>query len=227
MKRSYLPLSLLVAGVYQTSFAETTLKDDKQKQSYSIGQQIGRSFKEQGLDLDLGILSSSIKDVLDGKPSLLKPEEMQQVMMELQQSMQKKREEMGKVNLEKGKVFLEENKKKAGVKTTPSGLQYEVMTEGKGDKPLDTSTVEVHYKGTLIDGSEFDSSYKRNEPARFPVNGVIKGWTEALKMMQPGAKWKLVIPSQLAYEATDRPGIPANSVLVFEVELLKIIPEKK
>jgi FKBP-type peptidyl-prolyl cis-trans isomerase len=118
---------------------------------------------------------------------------------------------------------LEENKKKSGVKTTASGLQYEVIKEGTGGIPKETDTVSVHYRGTLIDGSEFDSSYKRNAPAEFPIARIIKGWTEALKMMKVGSKWKLYIPSELAYGAQDHPGIPANSILLFDVELLGIV----
>ena len=218
-----------VAGllVSMSARADVSLKDAKDKQSYVIGQQIGHSFKEQGLDLNLDALLKSIKDALDGKPSQLSTQETESVMKDLQQAMHKKREEAGKVNLEKGKIFLENNKKAAGVKTTESGLQYLVLSPGKeGAKPVDTSTVKVHYVGTLIDGKEFDSSKKRNEPAVFPVNGVIRGWTEALKMMTAGAKWKLFIPSELAYGAMDRPGIPAHSVLVFEVELLEILAQE-
>ena len=120
-------------------------------------------------------------------------------------------------------LFLIKNKSKNGVKTSDSGLQYEVITEGKGKKPKSDDVVKVHYKGTLIDGTEFDSSYKRNSPAEFPVTAVIRGWTEALQMMPVGSKWKLYIPPDLAYGEAGRPSIPGNSVLIFEVELLDII----
>jgi len=137
--------------------------------------------------------------------------------------MMEKQGKLSKETLEAGAKFLEENKKKSGIKTTASGLQYEVLKEGPGPIPKESDTVKVHYRGTLIDGSEFDSSYKRNAPAEFSVAGVIKGWTEALKMMKVGSKWKLYVPSELAYGPQDSPGIPANSVLIFEVELLEIV----
>jgi FKBP-type peptidyl-prolyl cis-trans isomerase len=207
------------------------LKTDKQKVSYTIGQQIGQSFKSQNIDVDLVVLGASIADVMKGEKSRMTDQEMQQTMMTMREQMMKKGEEDAKANKEKGDKFLEENKKKEGFKVTASGLQYKMTAEGTGNSPKDTDTVKVHYKGTLIDGTEFDSSYKRNEPAEFPVNGVIKGWTEALKMMKPGGKANLVIPADLAYGPMGRPGIPANSVLQFEVELLEIVkaapPAKK
>lgn len=199
------------------------LKNDKQKISYTIGQQIGQSFKSQNIEVDLDVLNASINDVLKGEKSRMTEQEMQQTMMTMREQMMKKGEEEAKTNKEKGDKFLEENKKKEGVKVTASGLQYKMEKEGEGPSPKDDSTVKVHYKGTLIDGTEFDSSYKRNEPAEFPVGGVIKGWTEALKMMKPGGKANLVIPSDLAYGPMGRPGIPPNSVLQFEVELLEIV----
>jgi FKBP-type peptidyl-prolyl cis-trans isomerase FklB len=128
----------------------------------------------------------------------------------------------GEKNKKEGEAFLAENKKKDGVKTLPSGLQYKVLAEGKGKTPKATDTVTVHYRGTLTDGTEFDSSYKRNQPASFPVNGVIKGWTEALQLMKEGSKWQLFIPASLAYGEPGRPGIPPNSVLIFDVELISV-----
>ncbi|MGE3975772.1 MAG: FKBP-type peptidyl-prolyl cis-trans isomerase [Bdellovibrionales bacterium] len=209
-------------------FGSVELKTDKQKISYTIGQQIGSSFKQQGLDVDVDVLTASIKEVLKGDKSRMTDQEMQQTMMSMREAMMKKSDEEAKGNKEKGDKFLEENKKKEGVKVTASGLQYIMTAEGKGNAPKETDTVKVHYKGTLIDGTEFDSSYTRNEPAVFPVNGVIKGWTEALKMMKPGGKATLVIPSDLAYGPMGRPGIPPNSVLQFEVELIEIVkPEPK
>ena len=130
-------------------------------------------------------------------------------------------------NKKEGDAFLAENKKKDGVKTLPSGLQYKVLTEGKGASPKASDTVSVHYRGTFMDGTEFDSSYKRNEPAAFPVNGVIKGWTEALQLMKEGSKWQLVIPPHLAYGEPGGPGIPPHAVLIFEVELVKIGAKEK
>jgi len=203
-----------------------SLSTDEQKISYAIGQQIGQqvaqNFKSQNVKVDADVLANSIADVIKGTKSRMTPEEMQSTLMKMRETMMAKTQEQGKENKAKGAAFLEENKKKPGVKTTASGLQYEVIKEGKGKSPKPTSTVKVHYKGTLIDGTEFDSSYRRNEPAQFPVNGVIKGWTEALQLMKPGAKYKLAIPSDLAYGEGGRPGIPPNSVLVFEVELIEI-----
>lgn len=198
-------------------------KTDEQKVGYAIGQQIGQSLKAQGVTVDINALSASIKDALEGKESKMTAEEMQQAMMKMREKMMAKSEEEGKANKEQGDKYLEENKKKEGVKVTDSGLQYEVIKEGKGKKPKASSEVKVHYRGTLIDGTEFDSSYTRNEPAQFPLNGVIKGWTEGLQLMTPGAKYKFHIPSDLAYGPSGRPGIPPNSVLVFEVELLEIV----
>lgn len=207
--------------------ADSELKSDAQKASYSIGQQIGRSMKDQGVNIDVDTLSASIKDALAGKPSRMTDQEMQAAMMKLQDDVRKKQEELAKGNLEKGNQFLETNKKKSDVKVTASGVQYKVLKTGSGATPTDDAVVQVHYKGTLIDGSEFDSSYKRNQPAEFPVTGVIKGWTESLKMMNVGSKWEVTIPADLAYGKMGRPGIPPNSVLVFEIELLKITEKPK
>lgn len=198
------------------------LSTDKGKISYTIGQQIGRQLKAQGMDIDTGTLAASIDDVMAGKESKLKPAEMQEVMMKAEQAEQAKQEAAGKENREKGDKFLADNKGKAGVKTTASGLQYLVLQEGKGKSPKATDMVKVHYKGTLIDGTQFDSSYDRGQPAEFPLNGVIRGWTEALQLMKVGGKNRLFIPSAMAYGPQGRPGIPPNSVLIFEVELLEI-----
>lgn len=202
------------------------VKTDAQKVSYAIGQQIGRQIKAQGMEVDVDVLGASIKDAIEGKESRLKPEEMQAAMMKSQEAAMAKQAEASKANLEKGTKFLEENKAKPGIKTTASGLQYEVITEGKGKSPTEKDTVKVHYKGTLIDGTEFDSSYKRGEPAEFPLVGVIKGWTEGLQLMKVGGKNRLFVPSELAYGPQGRPGIPGSSVLVFEVELLEITKKK-
>jgi FKBP-type peptidyl-prolyl cis-trans isomerase len=198
------------------------LSSDKAKTSYFIGQQVGKQLKQEKLDIDANVLAASISDVITGKESRLSQAEMTAVVEKLQASQSASSEAEGKANREKGNAFLSENKKKSGVKTTASGLQYEVMIEGKGVSPKVTDTVTVHYKGTLIDGTKFDSSYDRGKPAEFPLNGVIRGWTEGLQLMKVGGKNKMVIPSDLAYGPQGRPGIPANSVLIFEVELISI-----
>jgi FKBP-type peptidyl-prolyl cis-trans isomerase len=220
-----------MAGIFGVSGCEklgkltqkpVKLNTDEDKVSYAIGQQIGGSIKAQGVAINTAILAASIDDAKSGKPSLMTPEEIRETMTKMQQGLAAKQEQAGKDNIVAGAKFLEENKKKPTVKVTASGLQYEVVQEGKGPTPSASDTVKVHYSGTLTDGTKFDSSYDRKEPAEFPVGGVIKGWTEALQLMNAGAKFKLAIPSDLAYGPQGRPGIPPNSVLVFEVELLEI-----
>src|SRR5579859_65224 len=227
--------SSLLAFAFSAGFAATIahadakkagLTTDKKKLSYTIGQQIGRQIKGSGLDIDPAVLAQSIDDVVKGKEPKLSPEEMQAVMSNASQAAKAKLEVAGKENRTKGDKFLADNKSKSGVKTTASGLQYQVLKEGGGASPKETDTVKVHYRGTLIDGTQFDSSYDRNEPAQFPLNGVIKGWTEGLQLMRVGGKSKLFVPSDLAYGPQGRPGIPPNSVLVFEVELIEIAAAK-
>jgi len=219
-----LTLSLMMVACKTKTVApgELNLNSEKKKLSYVIGQQMGQSLKVQGIEIDSTILAASVQHVLDGKESQIKPEEMRKVMMEMQKAMVAKREGESEVNKDRGSKFLKANKKKTGVKVTKSGLQYKVLKAGKGKSPTKKDKVKVHYRGTLIDGSEFDSSYKRKEPAEFPVTGVIKGWTEALQMMKVGGKWELYIPSDLAYGGRSRPSIPAHSVLIFQVELLEV-----
>lgn len=203
------------------------LKSNEQKASYAIGLQIGNGLKSQGLKVEVDALSMAISDVLSGKEPRISMQEQQAAIQSIQQSVMAEQKKEAAKTLAEGNKFLEENKKKEGVKTTKSGLQYEVITEGKGKIPGEKDRVKVHYKGTLINGSEFDSSYSRGKPAEFPVGGVIRGWTEALQMMKVGSKYKLYLPSDLAYGPQGQPKIPANSVLVFEVELLDIVTNKK
>ncbi len=203
------------------------LTSTKDKISYSIGMSIGRDFSRQGLDVDPDILAKGIKDTLAGDQLLMTEAEAQDVLMKFQQEMMAKREAevkaMAEKNAKEGADFLAENAKKEGVVTLPSGLQYKIITEGKGNSPGEKDTVTVNYRGTLIDGKEFDSSYKRGEPATFPVKGVIAGWTEALQLMKEGAKWQLYVPAALAYgERGAGPMIGPNSTLLFEVELISI-----
>ncbi|MCE3009773.1 MAG: FKBP-type peptidyl-prolyl cis-trans isomerase [Proteobacteria bacterium] len=217
-------LSLLAIGFVG---CEKKLKNDKDKASYAIGQQIGSNLKSQNIEIDADVLAQSIKDVSAGKPSKMTPEEQQQAMMKLQESLVKKQQEEAEKSKTEGAAFLEKNKANPDVKTTASGLQYQIVSEGKGKSPTVEDTVKAHYTGTLINGEKFDSSHDRGQPAEFPVGGVIKGWTEALQMMKPGGKMKLWIPADLAYGPSARPGIPANSVLLFDVELVEILPRKK
>ena len=202
------------------------LKDAKQKSSYAIGMDIGANFKRQEIDVDSKALAAGIADALAGKAQLSDAEQ-RQVLTELRTQLMGKAEarqkEAGDKNQKDGEKFLAENKKKDGVKTTASGLQYKVLKSGSGKTPKATDTVKVHYQGTLIDGTVFDSSIERGEPATFPVNGVIPGWTEVLQLMKEGDKWQVVIPSQLAYGAQGAgPKIGPNSTLIFDVELLSV-----
>jgi FKBP-type peptidyl-prolyl cis-trans isomerase FklB len=203
------------------------LDNQKKKVSYAIGLDIGKNFKERSMDLDMEILIQGLRDAQGGGQPLLSAEEIQKVMTQFQQDMMKaeqtKRMGQAQVNKAKEEAFLLENAKKPGVKVLPSGLQYVVLSTGTGPMPKLTDTVKVHYRGTLLDGSEFDSSYKRNQPAVFPLNGVIKGWTEALQLMKVGSKWQIFLPASLAYgEQGAGQVIGPNATLIFEVELLSI-----
>ena len=200
------------------------LKDQKDKVSYSIGMNIGFNLSRQKVDINPDILSAGIKDAIAGKP-LLTQDQVKDVMAQFEKDMEQKQKQAGEKNKTDGAKFLEENKKKQGVKTTASGLQYKVTKEGTGAQPKPTDMVTVNYRGTLIDGTEFDSSYKRGQPATFPVNGVIKGWTEALQLMKVGSKYQVFVPSNLAYgERSVSPELGPNATLIFEVELLDAKP---
>lgn len=218
----------LAAGV-ACSQESSGFKDSKEKISYALGMSLGNNWKRNALEPDqvsLEIVLQGLRDSLTGAPTRMTEEEMRNTLREFSQFMQQKaeqkRQQEAEANRKAGAAFLEENKKKPGVVTLPSGLQYRVLREGSGDSPKATDTVAVHYRGTLIDGTEFDSSYKRGQPATFNVSGVIRGWTEALQLMKPGAKWELYIPADLAYGDTGRPNIPPGSTLIFEVELLSV-----
>lgn len=204
------------------------LKNQKDKISYIIGMDIGNNLKKQSISVNPKILARGIEDAFAGAKPLLTEQEVQETMMAFQKEVMAKQAEVAKKNKTEGDAFLAENKKKEGVKTLPSGLQYKVIKAGTGKKPKMNDTVTVNYRGTLIDGTEFDNSYKRGQPATFQVNGVIPGWTEALQLMEQGAKWQLFIPSNLAYGERGAPGgqIGPNATLIFEIELISI-QEKK
>lgn len=206
-----------------------SLKSDNDKVSYLIGQQIGSSIRNQGYDLNSEILTQSLTSALKGEKSLLDEKEtvevtqhLRKMQMEAQKVQAEKAQEEAVENKKNSDAFLAKNKANKGVKTTASGLQYIAEKEGTGKNPKATDKVTVHYKGTLIDGTEFDSSYKRQKPASFPLNQVIPGWTEGLQLMKEGGKFRFFIPPDLAYGASGRPGIPANSALIFDVELISI-----
>ena len=196
------------------------LKTEMDKVSYTIGVQLGQNFKKQGIEIKIESLMCGLKDAMAGRKLALSQDRMREVLMGFQQGMMAKQ---AAKNLAEGMAFLEANKTKKGVKVLPSGLQYKVTKEGTGRSPVANDKVRTHYRGTFINGEEFDSSYKRNKPAEFSVSGVIKGWTEALQLMKEGGKWKLYIPPNLAYGEGARPGIPPNSTLIFEIELLEVV----
>jgi FKBP-type peptidyl-prolyl cis-trans isomerase FklB len=221
-------LGILFLASHLNAQETPVLKDQRDKVSYIIGMDIGMNLKKQAIDIDSNILAKGVKDALSGAKPLLTQKEIQETMAAFQKEMMAKKEEVAKQNKKDGEIFLSENKKKEGVKTLPSGLQYKVIKVGTGKKPKSTDTVTVHYRGTLIDGTEFDSSYKRGQTVSFPVSGVIPGWTEGLQLMEEGAKWQLFIPSNLAYGERGTGGIIGpNATLIFEVELVSIQEKKE
>jgi len=211
---------------------QPALKDQKEKISYSLGMNIGTSLKMQSMDVDVDLMARGIRDTLSTNQTLLTQEEAREVMRAWQMEMRNKRmaqmKEQGEKNKKEGEAFLAENAKKPGVKVLPSGLQYKVLAEGTGPVPTSNDTVKAHYKGTLIDGTEFDSSYSRGQPFTTLVTRVIPGWTEALTKMKVGDKWQLFIPGNLAYgERGMPPKIGPDAVLIFEMELLGIEERKQ
>jgi len=231
-----LTLAFLLAGLLslpaaaqdeKASAAKTALKTDKDKLSYSIGLDLGRNFKRQEVDVDVQVFARGLRDALSGGKTLLTDEQVHEVLVALQMGLRskqaKKMQAQGEENLKAGQAFLAKNKGVDGVKTTSSGLQYKVLKDGTGKSPGKEDTVTAHYRGTLIDGTEFDSSHKRGQPASFPVSGVIPGWTEALQMMKTGAKWMVWIPANLGYgERGAGQMIGPNATLIFEIELLDV-----
>jgi FKBP-type peptidyl-prolyl cis-trans isomerase FklB len=230
--KSYLSVvGLMAAGLMasRATAAESpvSLKDQQDRISYSIGVNIGGSIKQQtqqqGLDLKPDVVAAGLKDALSGGKTLLTEQEVRDTLMNLQREMVGKQAELAEKNKKEGDAFLADNKKKPGVKTLPSGLQYQVLKEGKGPKPTRNDTVKANYKGTLINGTEFDSSEKHGEAATFALTNVIPGWTEALQLMPVGSKWRLFIPSELAYGERGAGNlIGPNAALIFDVELLGI-----
>lgn len=223
MKLNYvaLPIAALIWG---SSFAaDSSLNTDKKKSSYAIGVQIGQDFKRGGLDLDIDVLAAGIKDMIEGKASKLNPQEMQAALNMLRQQQMKKQAELASKAKAAGEAYLAANKNKPGVVTLPSGVQYKVVKSGSGKTPTKNDSVVVHYRGTLIDGTEFDSSIARGKPLTFPVTGVIKGWTEVLLLMKEGDKWQVTIPSDSAYGPRGSgQAIGPNATLNFDIELLEV-----
>jgi FKBP-type peptidyl-prolyl cis-trans isomerase len=211
--------------------APLTLKTPKDKASYAIGMNIGKNLKRDSVEIDPAVLSRALRDVLAGNKLLLTDEEAKAALTALQTEVRAKEEAKVKAaaveNKKTGDAFLAANKTKEGVVTLPSGLQYKIVKAGTGPKPTAEDTVLCHYRGTLVDNTEFDSSYKRGEPLKIPVGGVIKGWTEAIQLMPVGSKWQLYIPADLAYGERGAPGSPIgpNSALIFDVELISIEPK--
>ncbi|HKF20344.1 MAG TPA: FKBP-type peptidyl-prolyl cis-trans isomerase [Candidatus Angelobacter sp.] len=215
-----------------TKAEDSQLPNLKDKVSYAIGMNLGASLRRQSVDIDTNLFLQGLKDALGGGKTLMTDEEARATMIQLQTELRAKQEEKQKVaaetNQKEGDAFLAENKTKPGVVALPSGLQYKILTPGTGAKPTAADTVVCNYKGTLINGTEFDASDKHGGPATFPVGGVIKGWTQALQLMPVGSKWQLFIPADLAYGPRGAgPDIGPGATLVFEVELLSIKEKEK
>ena len=206
----------------------STLSTFKDSTSYALGADLGSNLKQQAVEIDYDVFMAGLTDaMMDGDLVKLDQKKRREVMASLQKSIRDQAKREGEVNLKKADEFLDKNKaENPDVKETPTGLQYRVLREGDGDSPVAEDKVKVHYSGRLIDGTEFDSSYKRGDPTEFGLNQVIKGWTEGLQLMKVGAKYEFFIHPNIAYGARPRPTIPANSVLIFEVELLDIVTKK-
>jgi len=232
MKKIVPPLMslMIILGLLgcNTQHRKSSLTEGKEKTSYALGLNIGSSLKQLDTDIDLDILFQAMRDTMESRGVLMNQTEFRKVITDFQNeirlSRNKKRQEKSAENLKKSEEFLAQNKEKKGVITTASGLQYKIIKQGNGPKPKASDKVKVNYRGTTIDGKEFDSSYKRGKPATFGIKGVIKGWTEALQLMNVGSKYELYIPADLAYGANGSgPNIGPNEALIFEVELLDIV----
>lgn len=226
MKKALFAAALTGIMVFWAIAASAELKDTKARESYTIGYQFGTSLRQQEFDIDLDLLISAMKDGLKGTKGELTPEEMSAVIDQLRQKLaataEKREQALAETNLAEGKAYMAANAKKEDVKTLPSGLQYTIIREGDGPKPKENDMVTVNYAGAFINGTEFDSTYKRNKPATVKLGSIISGWREALPMMKTGAKWHVVIPPDLAYGDKQAGPIPPNSTLVFDIELISI-----
>jgi len=231
MKKTAL-IALGLAMAYNATAQAADLKTVEQKASYTLGADLAVNFEQQGLDIDIQALTAGMQDAMNKKPMQLTKQEMEEAISAVKkQIMQKQlddRKAQGEANAQKGKAFLEANAKKEGVKITASGLQYKVLKAGSGASPTEDDKLTAHYEGRLIDGTVFDSSFERGTPLEFYMNNVIKGWQEALSLMNAGAKWEVYIPSELAYgEKGAGKRIGPNSTLIFTVELIMFTPEEK
>ena len=212
-----------IAAFSSMALAESKLKTQADKLSYTLGVQVAEQYKSNGIEINTKIFSEAVEEVLKGKTPRLSRDEMIQAIQMLQKEQVNRMKSVGEGNLKKGQKFLASNKSKKGVIVLPSGVQYKIEKKGSGKRPTLDNSVIAHYRGTLIDGTEFDSSYTRGQPATFPVSGVIKGWQEVLQLMQVGAKWKVFIPPVLAYgERGAGPSIGPNETLIFDIELIDI-----
>jgi FKBP-type peptidyl-prolyl cis-trans isomerase FklB len=228
MKKIFVAMVCLSAAAPLFADGTNQFTDEKSRVSYAVGIMTGHQWKQQMLDIDPDIYAKAIKDVLAGNPEQMTEAEVKDTLTVFQKEFRAKQQarmaELAAKGKSDGVAFLAANKTQPGVQTLPDGLQYLVLTNGIGPVPAATDTVTVNYRGTLVDGTEFDSSYKRGQPTSFEVGKVIRGWTEALEKMPVGSKWKLFIPSELAYGEQGNRGIPPNSVLIFDVELLGTQP---
>lgn len=214
---------LLFSLISQSVYADSELKTNKQKYSYAIGIQVANNLKNQDVELDPESLSQAIKDVLNNKPLKATPEELNAAISALHEENKLKKKEQAKVAMQAGKTFQEKYKLGKGVKTLKNGMQYKILTKGTGKKPKSSDTIIAHYEGKLINGNVFDSSFKRNKPATFPVNAVIKGWQKIIPMMPTGSVWEVIIPAELAYgENGAGKDIGPGETLIFKIELISI-----
>lgn len=232
MKIRWVLAALIAFSVPATAMAQDEGGADSGEVSYILGYNLGNNLNSDPFEVDIDRFIKGFRDAMEGAEAEFSEAQMQEIMMKFQQEMlaqeQERMEQASGENAQKGAAFLEENKQREGVKTTDSGLQYEVIEQGEGPKPEAGDTVTVHYTGTLLDGTKFDSSRDRGQPATFPVQGVIPGWTEALQLMPVGSKWKLFIPSELAYGQRGAGGvIGPNQTLIFDVELMAIEDEEQ